>query len=195
MRTLLFLVLALTIASSGVCLGKSDDIRLIRRAYIDITGYIPTTAEIEWYTVYNTDSYNTAVEYLLTKYTGSLPVVLVKNLLLSKEYANFPLRSLTSSHVDKQLLYVTGMFRQGYTREDIHHAKLQLIEWATESTFSDVDAIDFMCQELLNRESHTQEANGFIKILNTARETHKNQGEQWLCVLEEILRSPDMTLK
>lgn len=196
MRTLLSLVLALTIFSSEVCLGKTNEIQLIRRAYLDITGYIPTTTEIEWYMVYSADGYRTAVDYLLQKkYTDGISVVLVKSLLLSKEYLEQPTRELTPAQIDKQVLYVAGMLKQGYTQGDILKAKLQLIQWATESTFSELDVIDYMCQELLNRESYTREANEYIKILNIAKEAHKTQEEQWLCVVEEILHNPDMTLK
>jgi hypothetical protein len=80
-------VLFLQLFFVGVCSGedKVSESKLIRRAYIDITGVLPTVTEMEWFTVYNNDGYKLAVEFLLTDkmYKLSTPKEEMKKVLFS----------------------------------------------------------------------------------------------------------------
>ena len=64
-RCLFLLCLMLSAAVPGAADEPFQrEIRLIRRAYLDVTELLPSPEEMDWYVVYNRNGYALAVEYL-----------------------------------------------------------------------------------------------------------------------------------
>ena len=106
MRTFLSLVLFLQLCFVGVCFSadKLTETKLIRRAYIDMLGVLPTVAEVEWFTVYNNNGYQMVVEFLLSKTSKEE----MRDFLLSNEYAQNNERILNIEEVMCIFLYLSG---------------------------------------------------------------------------------------
>ena len=170
---------------------RKDDSYIIRKAYIDILGTFPTAEEIDWYCVYNTDSYEKAVDYLANK-TAKDPVDL-KVWLLSDEYQKEEKIPLATEQLDGAIAYFTGNQYMN-TPEAKKKNRLTFIEMAKIEATSDTDVLDNMANLLMSRTTSKDEANRLVSCLNAAR---KNQSEEaaWMTALEALLAIDDVKNK
>ena len=192
-RKLIYIFLALLVLFPIKIIANTNESYLIRRAYIDVLGIVPTTQEVEWYCVYNTNGYKLAVDWLLecNKHKWILPKEYSRILLLSSEYKNLPKMKIPKEQVYKNLLYVTGSPLVINT-ENIKKASEKLIENAIASSNGDSEVIDYMCDALMSRTSNLEEAN---KLTSVIKNSSKPENETWMNVLEEILELEDVNCK
>ena len=173
--------------------AKEDESFLIKRAYLDTIGLIPTPQEIEWYTVYNRNGYKLAVEWLMRnpRYDWNIPRPYAKILLLSKEYRELPKVEIPKEQVLVNLLFVTGKSLT-LTDENVKDARLTLINNAILCSDGETEIIDYMCNSLMCRGSNLIEINKLTKIF---KESNKPELEAWMDVLDEILELEDVNTK
>ena len=103
------LTLSLLLAGTLLVCSQDEmrrDIRLIRRAFLDVTGLLPTESEIDWFVVYERTGYPAAVDYL-TK--GAHNPAFPRELLLSEVYVNQAERPLERTDLQRNILYLAGM--------------------------------------------------------------------------------------
>lgn len=192
MRNLFFLVVALiTLVTNAF----SNDSLIIRRAYLDTVGVVPTVTEIEWYCIYNKNSYETAVDWLINNhpdYKWNIPKDQAKIFLMSDTYKHQPKRPLSQEELNKILLYVSGYKNYPVTEENIKKASLQLVKNALNPDLQNYDPLDYIANCLMSRSTNTMEANLIAEIL---RQSKKSETDTWLCVLDKLLKFEDVATK
>jgi hypothetical protein len=190
-RKLICFLLALFLNVKEVT--ASDNPYIIRRAYIDVLGVVPTSQEIEWYCVYNTNGYTLAIDWLLAceKHKWIIPNEYSRIFLLSSEYKNSPKMRIPKQQVYKNLLYVTGTPLVVST-ENVKKASIKLVEHAIACSNGETEIIDYMCDALMSRGSNLDENNRLSKIV---RESSKEEMDTWMDVLGEILELEDVNCK
>ena len=191
-RKLICFLLALLMISMKVN-AKDNDALLIRRAYLDTIGIVPTSQEIEWYCVYNNNGYEVALDWLIKhhEYGRHSHVIYTKEYLMSKEYKNAPKAKIGKKQVYKNLLYVTGT-NEELSLDSISKALSRLIQYAIASSNGDTEVIDYMCEALMSRSSNLEEINKLTKII---KDSKKNEFDTWIDVLNEILTFEDVNSK
>ena len=187
-----FLLVCLFILTSKVN-AKDNDSFIIRRAYLDVLGVVPTVEEIEWYCVYNTNGYSLAIDWLLTceKHKWIIPNEYSRIFLLSNEYKTSPKMRMHKQQVYKNLLYVTGS-QMTVTSENVQKASVKLIESAIACSNGDTEIIDYMCESMMSRSSNLEETNKLSKIV---KDSSKSEIDTWMDVLVEILELEDVNCK
>lgn len=192
MRTFLFLVVALCLMDGEMCQGsnKYSEVKLIRRAYLDVIGVVPTVDEIEWYTVYNNNGYDLAVNYLTANkhYKWTVSRAVAREILISSDYASIPATKLTEAQITSIVCYVIGKKVGEITLID---AKRQLIENARLCSINDSEMIDYICNALMSRDSNLEEINMLTKYLNA----HENDKDVWINIINQIIQFDDFLLK
>lgn len=198
-KYLLAAALSIALVAGGLLLASPpDNSRIIRRAYLDILGVVPTADELDWYCVYNkNNSYRVAVEWLSTRpgvgFDGAFGGEELKKVLLSKEYVEAKSQPLDKRKIGKILLYVAGV--QGVaTADNIHTAKLKLIEDAMLEETGDSDIIDYMAVRLMSRATRLDEINMLLDCLRKSRKTMLEEGA-WLRTLDMLLSIEDVVSK
>lgn len=178
MRTFLSLVLFLQLCFVGVCFSadKLTETKLIRRAYIDMLGVLPTVTEVEWFTVYNNDGYKMAVEFLLSKTSKEE----MRILLSSEEYEQNNDRILNIEEVMCIFLYLSG---KKVGDISFSQAKQNLANNAVLCSSSDSEIIEYLCNALLCRDSNLQEANLIERYIRSS----SNDKELWVGVIDLII--------
>ena len=126
-----FLVLLLSVTLWGSEIYELKDHlkepQLIRRVFLDILGVPPTVEELEWFLVYNKNSYQTAVEEVLnrpqTPLNHLVPAIkkLIKGVLLSDQYKLKERQFLSPSERNFILYYQSNVYG------DIDKADKQLV--------------------------------------------------------------------
>lgn len=192
MRKLLCFLLVVLLNTSKAS-DKLAEPYLIRRAYLDVLGVVPTIQEIEWYCVYNENGYNLAIDWLLEckKQNWVVPTEYSRIMLLSSEYKNSPKQKIPKQQVYKNLLYVTGSTLK-ITEDTIKNASKKLIEHAVSASNNEGEIIDYLCESLMSRSSNLEENNKLTKII---KESNKNEDDMWMDVLDEILTLEDVNSK
>lgn len=194
MRTFLLLVMAFQFLFEGITLGSNveqlREIKLIRRAYLDVAGVGPIPEEIEWFVVYNDKGYELAIDYLFTKYDTKL----IKDYLLSDEYKNQKDRLLTVEELNWMIMYAVGMKRRAATEKEVYVAKQKLIEMALKCSDSADDAIDYICNALMSRSSNVQENNMLSHKFKDACALGDEE-RAWILIVNEIMKLPDVCHK
>jgi len=193
MRALLFLVSVLQLVFGGITLGSDKEQRrevmLIRRAYLDVAGVLPTIPEIDWFVVYNNNGYEIAVDYLFGRYNTRL----VKEYVLSDAYKNQPFRLISETDLNKNLLYVVGM-KEDVTSSSIQKARDILIAHAIASSDNVDETIDYLCNTLMSRSSNLQENNILSHKFKDAC-ILSNEQTAWLLIVDSILMLHDVHYK
>lgn len=193
MKQLLFLLCFL--ASQPALLAEANpvhrEIRMIRRAYLDVTGLLPTPEEIDWYVVYNKNGYEMAVDYLTKKAAPELS----KETLLSKEYTEAEDTLLDRTVLEKSIIYLTG-FWKGTLSDELYETALQkFIKDALLVGDDNVsNAIDYMVNLLTCRPSSATEENELLKIFNKVS-LKENELSAWKTVLLHIFEMHDCKYK
>lgn len=194
MRAFLFLVLVFLTMSGGITSANSDqfkEIRLIRRAYLDVTGVLPTTEEMDWYVVYNTNGYQLAVDHLTSHYNTCL----TRKHMMSSEYVSSTPVMISIVQLKRSVLYLAGMLRNDIdVEQEFSQGKQCLINQALACTTSVDDAIDYICNMLMSRVSTAQENNMLVRKLRDV-EALSNEQRAWTAVIDEILCLQDVRTK
>jgi hypothetical protein len=173
---------------------RRDDSYLIRRAYLDTLGIVPTLTEIEWYCVYNDNGYELAARWLVTKTKmlqegrGEL-----LNILVSDEYKKAKKTHISRSKVHEIVMYVAGEDGEA-NPSNVKKAKYRLIANAMLCETGDLDIIDLMANQLMCRGTTVNEANELLKCLRLSR-TAMPEEEAWLNTLEHLLLFEDVASK
>jgi hypothetical protein len=192
-----FVIVAWLVLMSSIGLAEPKTIRietLIRRAYIDISGHVPTIEEIDWYCVYNqNNSYELAVDTLLSRswILWKQPKHQIKRMLMSEGYKN---QDPVPVDMKLQLIYIVGMGDVAATPENVERAKKKLIEFAIMSSNNSDEIIDYMCNALMSRSSNLKEANMLSsKFTQTSRVVGDDAA--WMLILNDILQLDDVKTK
>jgi hypothetical protein len=159
-----------------------DESYLIRRAYLDILGVVPTMEEISWYCEYNTDSYRVAVDWLVAKAHEDAKT---RIWLLSKEYREKVREPLDSKQLEKNICYLSGVEYKD-DPEYLRGVKHLFVNLAKKIDDSDLAAIDVICSQLMSRVTRVAEANMLLRVLRE---------EGWDATLEKILKLEDVCNK
>jgi hypothetical protein len=193
MKPLLILI-ACTMLS---CTALSDDSRLIRKAYLDLTGKLPTIQEIEWLEIYTQEPYKEAVKYLTEvlkkKYKHLSPQDTQKH-LLSLSYIFQSRKPVSELELRINLLYLAGMPQHEFSDDKIHEAKLKLIKIATNPDNSDYEPMDYLANCLMSRSTTAEEANKLMKIYRNYSK-YLDETSTWMIVLDEMLKFSDVRTK
>lgn len=197
-RTICILLLFLLLSLSDLFPGDyKDDAYIIRRAYIDVLGIVPTIDELEWYCVYNKDGYDIAVEWLIARPDAKLKDVTDKEelrlALVSEKYKKEASAPVTRKKLEEIICYLAGV-KGKPSLELVFMAKLQFIANARAAQDGDLDAIDRMALQLMSRVTSVDEANHLLRILRCGLETVSEE-KAWLNTLEQLMTFEDVTHK
>ena len=164
------LTLSLLLAGTLVVCSQEDmrrDIRLIRRAFLDVTGLLPTESEIDWFVVYERTGYPAAVEYL-TK--GTKNPEFSREVLLSEAYMRQEERALERSDLQRNILYLAGMWGRDSSelseelfQEGVKKFIADCLEW-TDGRVG--DTISLMVLALTCRPCTAEEETSLVRIFN-----------------------------
>ena len=179
MRTFLSLVLFFQMSLAGICSDKVEDIKLIRRAYLDVVGVLPTVEEVEWYTVYTNGGYGMAVDFLLRDKPKQTQELLTK-WLTSESYKTDNSRQLTIEDIMGVFLFLAG---KKVGDVSFSESKQLLADSAVLCSSSTSETIDYICNALLCRDSNLEEANIIEKYI---RNCSSEEG-MWLGVVELVI--------
>lgn len=196
MRKLSFLVLSLIMLFTSSIKANNDVALLIKKAYIDVLGHIPTATEMDWYLVYNKNqSYEIAVNYLITnsKSKWNIPKNLAKMLLLSNEYKTQEKQQMMPEQITKNLFYVVGIeLNLSFTQENYKIACIKLINNAMMCCDTESDIIDYMANALMCRSTNVEEINYLLKTMHSSP---KKEEEAYYDVLQELMKFYDVKSK
>ena len=192
-----FMMVAWLVCLSSSMLSAPKNIRtetLIRRAYLDISGHVPTAEEIDWYCVYHQgNSYELAVDTLLSRdwILWKQPRPQIKRMLMSDAYRD---QSPVPVDMGPQIMYIVGWSNMVVNDVNVRRAKMKLIEHALMCTDNPGDCVDYMCNALMSRTSNAEEAN---MLLFKFAQASKVLGDDaaWMEVLEDILLLDDVRNK
>ena len=97
--------------------------------------------------------------------------------------------------ITPSLFFVVGMhYTACVNPQEVLEAKKKLVQHAREATYNKDDAIDFMCNALMCRNSNLAEANELARRFE-AVELLVGEDGAYMSVLEDILQLPDCQLK
>jgi hypothetical protein len=171
---------------------RKDEAYLIRRAYLDILGVVPTISELEWYCEHNNDGYNKAVDYLLgssaMRLVGDAEVARKRAFLMSSNYKQGAKVLLPNGKLDEIIKYLVNY------SGDTAKAKELFINYARAYEDGDLDAIDRMALQLMGRVTTVDEANRLLRVLRCGAEI-LGEMESWRNVLEQLLIFDDVRNK
>ncbi|MEY2600297.1 MAG: hypothetical protein RLZZ142_2556 [Verrucomicrobiota bacterium] len=195
-RFLLFCLLWMQWALTGTGVAADpaflQEVRMIRRAYLDTLGLLPTREELEWYLVYNQNGYSLAVNFLMQR--GPVNGLDAAR-LVSAEYRDQEERPVPKSVLKRNVAYLAGVYQGGETDELFEKASLKLIEDAMKIGEGYVSgAIDYLVQCLTCRPATLVEVNELSAIFNQV--SRKSEDEvAWKTVLAHVMEMHDSKYK
>ncbi len=150
------ILLVATFSVTILAQKSTEEARLIRKAFLDIKRVPPTPDELNWYLCYNSNPYETAVNWLVSD-TKNLNL---KEYLLSEEY------KLSSPYqLDKETQNAIIKYQCGNLNLSIKEAEKLLVQISTScGEGSVIDSIDHMSACLMSRPTTTKEINSLLKI-------------------------------
>jgi len=168
------------------------EIRKIRRAYLDVSGLLPTPEEIDWFVVYNKNGYTLAVDHLTSKFPDAQ---WSKERLHSKDYLEAPEEPIDRALLEKNVVYLAGLgageidpfLKEAGTQKFIKDALLATDEKAS-------DAIDYIINQLTCRPSSADEENKFLDIFNKVS-LKEDEMSAWKTVLLHVFEIRDCKYK
>lgn len=166
MRALLGWMLSLLLVANVLASSENfrREVRLIRRAYLDVTGLVPTETEIDWFLVYERTGYPLAVEFLMKDGPRGQ---FTREVLLSEEYRNQEERQLSREDLERNVLYLTGKFRGGIPEASFDEAAAKFIEDALLVGEGRVgESINYLVQGLVCRPCTAEEETQLTRIFN-----------------------------
>jgi hypothetical protein len=161
---LLLCLLVFTLSPVAAEDAQRREIRLIRRAFLDVTEFLPSPEELDWYVVYNqNNSYPLATEYLANKSAGKWS----REHLLSAEYREAPEQLVPKDVLEKNVVYLAGLWRGEMSPEIFEQGAAKFIKDAMEiGSENPSHAIDWMVTAMTCRPATAQEENHLSAIFN-----------------------------
>jgi hypothetical protein len=158
----LLTMLCLQVSGPGEDLLRRE-VRLIRRAFLDVTEFLPSPEELDWYVMYNRNSYSLAAEYLANK-SGDVWSV---QKLLSPAYRDAPEQLVSRQILEKNVIYLAGLWRGDITPAAFEAGSSKFIRDALEiASENPSHAIDWMVSSLTCRPASAAEENELSAIFN-----------------------------
>lgn len=148
--------------------GSADDmsrreIKLIRRAFLDVTEFLPSPEELDWYVVYNRDGYPLAADYLAQKSGGKW----TREKLLSPAYRDAPDQLVPREVLEKNIVYLAGLWRGEMSPAIFEEGCKKFIKDALEiASENPAHAVDWMVSALTCRPASAEEENQLSAIFN-----------------------------
>ena len=163
-RCLFLLCLMFCFAASGPAEEPFQrEIRLIRRAFLDVTELLPSPEEMDWYVVYNRNGYALAAEYLAQKSRGAWS----RDHLLSSAYREAPDRLVPREILEKNVVYLAGLWRGEMSPGLFEAGSAKFIKDALEiASENPSNAIDWMVSSMTCRPASAEEENELFGIFN-----------------------------
>jgi hypothetical protein len=196
MKRLLPLLCLLLLTAS---LHADDDtirknIRKIRRAYLDVLEFVPTSEEVDWYVVYNQNGYEMAVDYLAS-HTPPDKVTFTREQLLDPTYWGRDEALLDKSVLEKNVVYLSGLSKTDFSPQNVELGKELLIKQALlASDDNAANTIDYLVNELTCRPATLEEANDLLRLF--AKVSLKaDEMDAWKTVLAHIFELHDCKYK
>lgn len=174
-------------------LAKADESYIIRRAYIDVLGIVPTVDEIEWYCTYNSNnSYKVAVEWIVNhpNYRWDETIGDARSYLHSDLYKTLKKMPIPKKRMNDILVYVAGDAHEA-TEENVNKSINKIIKQAIQATDNDLDAIDYITNRLMSRVTNKDEANYLNTFLREKKKTLTEE-KAWKELFKEILSLEDV---
>ena len=167
------------------------EIRLIRRAFLDVTELLPSPEELDWYVVYNRNSYALAAEYLEQKSQGKWS----REQLLAPAYREAPEQLVPKEVLEKNVVYLAGLWRGEMSPNLFEEGSAKFIKDALEIAGDNPsNAIDWMVNSLTCRPSSAEEDNDLSAIFNKVS-LKATELEAWRTVLLHIFELRDCKYK
>ena len=139
------------------------EIRLIRRAFLDVTELLPSPEEMDWYVVYNRNGYALATDYLAQKSQGRWS----REQLLSPVYREAPEQLVAKEVLEKNVVYLAGLWRGEMSPALFEEGSTKFIKDALEiASENPSNAIDWMVSSMTCRPASAEEENELFAIFN-----------------------------
>lgn len=165
---LLFTVLSVPILAEKT----TEEARLIRRAFLDIKRVPPTPEELTWYLCYNSNPYQTAIDWLLSSDSTLKPYFLSTKYKLSKP-----------TKLDSNMLELIIKYQAGNLNTTIEQADKMLVKISIACGEDNItDTIDYLSFCLIARVTNTSEINLLQKLFRT----YTKEEDGYLAVLQEL---------
>jgi hypothetical protein len=163
-RCLFLLCLMFSFAAPGPAEEPFQrEIRLIRRAFLDVTELLPSPEEMDWYVVYNRNGYALAAEYLAQKSRGAWS----RDHLLSSTYREAPDHLVPREILEKNVVYLAGLWRGEMSPALFEAGSAKFIKDALEiASENPSNAIDWMVSSMTCRPASAEEENELFGIFN-----------------------------
>jgi len=174
-------------------LAKADDSYIIRRAYIDVLGIVPTVDEIEWYCTYNSNnSYKVAVEWIINhpNYRWDETIGDARSYLHSDLYKTLKKMPILKKRLNEIIVYIAGDIHE-LTEENVNKSIEKIIKHAINSTDNDLDAVDYISIRLMSRVTNKDEANYLMSFLKEKKKI-LSEKDAWKELFKEILSLEDV---
>ena len=170
----------LLVVGSGLSDGNSlSEARLIRKVYLDFLKCPPTPTELEWFLVYNINSYEVAVDWICSSSSNSN----LKEYLLSDRYKSQTTK-LNKEEIENIIRYQCG--------KKTGNVDLLFITLAMKAGEDNpLSSIDYMATCLMSRETTTSEANYYLGIYRK----HQTPIDGYLAVLKELKQNQEVIYK
>jgi hypothetical protein len=152
---------------TSVCRATEDptrrEARQIRRAFLDVTEFLPAPEELDWYVIYNRNGYALAAEYLAQKSQGKWSL----EQLLSAAYREAPEQLVARDILEKNVVYLAGLWGGEASPEVFEAGADKFIKDALEiASENPAHAIDWMVNALTCRPASAAEENELSAIFN-----------------------------
>lgn len=142
--------------------NQGKDSRLIRKMFLDVLGVPPTPPELDWYLVYNSNSYIKAVETVTDKYASPLKNLLY-TVLISSSYKESGRVLLSNDEKEMIIKYQSGMKNFSLTEAENRLVELSIINRDNGEVVT--EPLDFLATNLMARNTTLEEENFLSKIV------------------------------
>jgi hypothetical protein len=197
-RSILILaILAIVVIGELYPVDHNQDVRLIRRLYLDSVGKVPTPEEMDWYIIYNKDSYYAAVDYISSfkpnklnpRYQKMTRYELIAY-FNSDKYTQTESRPLARKEIENIIRYSSGL-KDG----SLDECKDRFCSDALKVSDDFVDASDYMGMWLMGRNTNIREANQLAELSRKLKGEGKNDLETMRGLLEEMIKFESVVTK
>lgn len=197
-RSILILaILAIVVIGELYPRDHNQDVRLIRRLYLDSIGKVPTPEEMDWYIIYNNNSYLTAVDYIASFKANKLNPRYQKmskyELIAyfnSDKYTQTENKPLAKKEIENIIRYGAGL-KDG----SLDDCKNALCSNALKISENFVDASDYLGMWLMGRNTNVSEANLLLELSWKLKGEGKNDLEIMRGLLEEMIKFESVVTK
>jgi hypothetical protein len=160
--------------------------RLIRRVYLEVLSVPPTPIEMEWYLVYNKDSYLTALNHVIkerARRDAGYPTIKMKSY-----YETDLFKNKTPEKLPKEVLHFIIKYQVGGVNDTLESCISKMIDNAiVVADNHPVDGFDYLAECLINRTLSMKEANDLLKEYRK----YSNEREGYQTVFNKLIEFED----